>query len=136
MTEQYRLERWTGREYVPHGLNLRPPDELADCARMLGLPAWRVVRADKDRPARAPRWRPSKPGSGRSIERVRADYFEWAEARGLESVTVYRDDRRPWSLSSFRKWIGGGASRRVVEVDPAEFIGPAPAAEIITEGDE
>lgn len=123
---EFRLDRWTGREYVQHGLSLGPPDELADCARMLGLPAWRVVRADKDRPARVPRWRPGKPGSGRSIADVRGEYLAWAKARGLASVAYYTGVPMHPALN--------GLAVRLI--DPAEFLGPAPAAEIITEGEE
>lgn len=138
MDEQvtFQLERWTGREYMPHGAPLTTDNphkagELADTARMLGLPRWRVCRADKARPARPSRWRPSPSRTpSRSIEKVQRQYLEWAAAHGVTCVAVYADKRaadvqmraHALNISSYR-------------VDPAEFLGPAPAAETIPEGE-
>ena len=133
----FQLERWTGREYVPHGAphvtdNPHTASNVAETARMLGLPAWRLVRVDKDRPRKLGRpWKPT-PGraSGRSIARVQSEYLDWAVARGLECITVYSDPRAADLM--MRAHAAGMSSR---SVDAAEFIGPAPAAELIGEGE-
>jgi hypothetical protein len=174
MNEQFtfQLERWTGREYVPHGAphvtdNPHTAGNVAETARLLGLPAWRLVRVDKARPAKVTRWRPSVSRAySRDADAVRAAYFQWAAAAGLESVTVYRGDvprlerlaeteaareasrvydvfrvdkrRTPREIADAVESARAAAYAQfapllnnVHEVDPAEFIGPAPAAELI-----
>ena len=123
--ELFELQRWTGREYVPHGCALAyDPGELAGTARLLGLPAWRVVKRNNKRPARVRRWRPPiSRSTGRTIMDVQKEYLAWARARGLDSVAWYGGRQVIPALDGFR----------LRHVDPAEHLGPAPAAETITD---
>jgi len=133
MSEQFQLERWTGSEYVPHGKPQTPAPgaarRIGDTARTLGLPAWRVVRVDKDRPRSRPRaWRPTPShATGRSAADVRGEYLAWAAARGLECVTVYYEERPVFAQQVAARGF------TVREVDPADFLGPAPDPETIEE---
>lgn len=133
---QFQLERWTGRKYVPHGqpqcmtLAKAYDGQLGETARKLGLPAWRVVRCDKDRPRGNPRaWRPTPSRAcSRSVEEIRAEYLAWAAAAGLERVAVYaRRDAANVMMQAH------GLNLSSYTVDPADFLGPAPAAETIEE---
>jgi len=133
---QFQLERWTGRKYVPHGqpqcmtLAKAYDGQLGETARKLGLPAWRVVRCDKDRPRGKPRaWRPAPSRDySRSVETIRAEYLAWAAAAGLERVAVYaRRDEIDVRMQAH------GLNLSPYTVDPADFLGPAPAAETIEE---
>ena len=133
---QFQLERWTGREYVPHGqpqcmtLAKAYDGHLGETARMLGLPAWRVVRCDKGRPRGKPgQWRPTPSRAySREIAEVQDDYLAWAQARGLERVAIYQ--RKGASALMMRAL---SLDLGFYTVDPAEFLGPAPSAETIEE---
>ena len=107
---QFQLERWTGREYVPHGAphvttNPHTAANLAETARMLGLPSWRMIRVEKRRPAKVPKRRknpllPRGHCSMDAADQIRA-YLQWAQSAGLERVTVYsgsymRDKDTQW----------------------------------------
>ncbi len=88
--------------------------------------AWRLVKAGhshKDKLAHGITMRDA--AGPRDRYAVCAEYCDWAKARGLTSVTVYRDDTGSVSYRAARE---RGLDRR--EVSVADHIGPAPVAEV------
>lgn len=146
---QFQLERWTGREYVPHGAphvttNPHTASSYAETARMLGLPSWRMVRTDKARPAKVRNRRKNwgynrEPCSLGKVEQVRA-YLQWARDKGLSAVTFYSDAAWTYAVHPNQKppVIGSGSGWHPKSVpldyeslpfkarfvDPDEILGP------------
>ena len=120
---QYKLELFDGKAYhVAATGTLRELEPATDAARAAGNKSRRITLAAKDRPA-VPKYRKpsgSHTGSMTAKETVEA-YMQWARAKGLKTVTVYRG-RFPASLEWFRHLD-------VRFVDVADFLGDAPQAE-------
>ena len=125
----YTLELFNGREYEPVPHHMVCPFTLAeigrDLVRLGGFSGFRVVKPGHKYPARVKRWRPTPSRAyARDRDAVRDQYLAWAQARELQRVTVYRGD------DSARIAALESGVPEVCEVDPADFIGPAPAAEL------
>jgi hypothetical protein len=134
----YTLELFNGREYEPTPHHMVNPDTLADIGRDLirpaDFPGFRVVKAGHKYPKRIRRWTPSKAsGYARTVEGQQDTYFAWAKAAGLRTVHVYAGQSR-LVAGEGRVTLGEWAERLgfagAWEVDPADFIGPAPRAQI------
>ena len=130
---QFQLERWTGREYVPHGAphittNPHTASNYAETARMLGLPSWRMVRTGKPRPAKARRWSPRcETASQYTRESVQDAYLAWAKSAGLRTVHVYTGHSRRVQGEGaipLGEWAERLGFANVWEVDPDEILGP------------
>jgi hypothetical protein len=130
MTESqtFQLEIFNGREYVlqMRASDRRASESLAELGRRIGMP-WRVVRPEKAWPAKPSYRRGAVHGplsvTDGSHERMRAtvrSYLEWAQAHGLQTVTVYRGSWAEREAVQF--------DRRVVDV--SDFLGDPPAAEM------
>jgi hypothetical protein len=122
----YTLELFNGREYEPTPHHMVNPDTLADLGRDLirlaDFPGFRVVKAGHKYPKRVRRWTPTPSRAyARDRDTVIRQYLDWALARGLECVTQYNGE----TSAPARCW-----PRAVRFVDPADFIGPAPRAQI------
>jgi hypothetical protein len=84
---------------------------------------WRRVRPGHSYPDKLAHSIASvKAGYARAVETQIKDYLAWAHVRGLTRVHAFT------GCKVARKWAPGFALE-VVTVDPADFIGPAPAAE-------
>lgn len=54
--------------------------------------SWRRVLASKNWALKNPKHRPpSSRSSGRTVEQVQRAYLEWAESKGLEQISAYRE---------------------------------------------
>ena len=117
---EFQLELWNGKTYEPVNTG------LANTIRPASYPgrAWRLVLPEKQRPAKPKytlgRSRSRTPDHNR--ETVIAQYMDWAKESGLRHLTVYQYCHI--ALAMLPKGVTSTA------VDPADFLGPAPAAKI------
>ncbi len=122
MSAVMQLEMWTPKGRRGAGSwSVVPSDTPRET-----LKTWRLVKvghSHKDKLTHGITMRDT--ASVRDRYTVCAEYCDWAKARGLTSVTVYRDDTGGVSYRAARERCLG---RREVRV--ADHIGPAPAAEV------
>lgn len=120
MTNQplFRLEVFNGKTYAPVSEGTRR--DLEPLFESLRDPR-RLVLASKAWPPRPSYRAPTGSRGGRDRDALVADYLAWAKGAGLSSVAFYRGD--------FRAALAERQGLAVRYVDPAEFIGAAPAAE-------
>ena len=124
----FQLQIFNGKTYdvAPHQHNGRA-DDLREYAQGIhrdsapDMRGWRIVLADKARALR-PSYRKSgvygatRPnGYSRTVAQVQTEYLQWAEARKLQTVSVYRGRYPSVGLAGFA----------VREVDPADTFGPS-----------
>lgn len=123
---KYELQRFNGKAYEPvfQG-ELKAVDQYGR-ENDLG-PRRRIVNVEKARDLK-PKYRKPVPGRAAAlpVDAVIRRYLEWAKAKGLKEVAFYKNQ----VVGAGYAYENGIAVRWV---DPAEFLGPAPAAEVIDE---
>jgi hypothetical protein len=115
---EFQLQVFDGHEYrtVAAGERRAIGAAFIECRERVR----RMVRTDRNRPARPQYRAPSGPRGAKTRDETISAYLAWAQSKGLKRVSFYAGDFRS-SLARERF--------DVVEVDPAEFIGDAPAEE-------